>query len=158
MNRIFTLLTIIVSCCIYWRCEARQTGDTNELKVMVNTSQPNVRVGEIFKVSLRVENRAPTNQYFLVWGGGWSNHWKADNTNIILFGQACAKNTLGPVEIKPGGAYINEGEMEILHPVPGGRLLFRMGFTPFIGTNLVQNRFVLGKTLWSKEVVIGVVP
>jgi hypothetical protein len=123
--------------------------------VLVNVLKTNVRVGQPFKVSLRVENTAPTNQSVLVWGCSWSENWKTDNTNIVLFGQECAKNTVCPVEIKPGSAYINEGEMQVLRPVPGKKLSFRMGFTPFTG---YSPGLVWGNTLWSKEVVIAVKP
>lgn len=141
------------------RSETNSTriGGTDSLTVLAKASKANVRVGETFNVSLRVENTAPTNQYVLVWGCSWSENWKADNTNIVLFGQECTKNTVGPVEIKPGCAYINEGEMQVLHPVPGNRLSFRMGFTPFTGLNASSTGYVWGKTLWSDEVVIGVI-
>jgi hypothetical protein len=91
--------------------KAETTNNTNELLVLVKVSKTNIRVGETFNVSLQVENPAPTNQYVLVWDCSWSDNWKTDNTNIVLFGQQCAKNTLGRVEIKPGGAYVNEGEI-----------------------------------------------
>jgi len=156
MIRVLIFLAFVGFYCA--RCEAEEIGGTNSLAVQVKLSLAKVRVGQTFRVSLRVENAAPTNQSVLVWGCSWSENWKTDNTNIVLFGQQCTKNTVGPVEIKPGGAYINEGEMQVLHSVPGKKLSFRMGFTPFTGWNASFTGFVRGKTLWSKEVVIGVTP
>lgn len=156
MNRILILLAFVGFYCE--RCEAEESGSTNSLTVQVKVSKTTCRVGQPFNVSLRVENTTPTNQSVLVWSCSWSDNWKTDNTNVVLLSQQCAKNTVGPVEIKPGSAYINEGQMQVLHPVPGKKLSFRMGFTPFSGWNASYTGFVWGKTLWSKEVVIGVAP
>lgn len=156
MNRVLILLALVGFYCE--RCEAEDSGGTNSLTVQIKVSQAKIRVGQPFKVSLRVENTTPTNQSVLVMLCSWSQNWKTDNKNLILFAQVCAKNGVVPVEIKPGSAYINEGEMQVLHPVPGKKLSFRMGFTPFTGWNESGTGFVWGKTLWSKEVVIGVKP
>ena len=152
MNRLLILLAFVCFGCGH--CEADAIGGANSLRVVVKVLKANVRIGETFKVSLRVENPTPTNQYVLVWGCGWTDHWKTDNTNVVLFGQECAGNGRGRVEIEPGGAYIEEGEMQVLHSVPGNKLSFRMGFTPYI----YVKEFNLGKTLWSEEVEIDVTP
>ena len=152
MNRILILLTFVGFCCGHYEAEA--SDGTNTLRVLVKVLKANVRVGETFNVSLRVENPTPTNQYVIVWSCSWDENWKTDNPNVVLFGQECAGNGRGRVEIEPGGAYIEEGEMQVLHSVPGNKLSFRMGFTPYI----YVKEFNLGKTLWSEEVVIDVTP
>jgi hypothetical protein len=48
--------------------------------------------------------------------------------------------------------------MRVLHPVFGNRLSFRMGFTPFTDWNTSSTGFVWGKTLWSKEVDVDIIP
>lgn len=157
MNRIFILLALVGLYC--GQCEAEELGGTNELRILVKVSKADVRVGEAFKVSLQVENPTPTNQYVFVWGCSWATHWKSDITNVILIDdQECAANTVGRIEIKPGGAQINEGHLQILHPVAGNKLSFRMGFTPFTVWDPVRELYIQGKTSWSHEILIRIIP
>lgn len=153
--RILTLFLLAILCTASWRCKAGKAETTNQLKVVVQPSRANVRVGERFGVTLKVENPTPTNQCVYAWDCSWSDNWESDNTNIVLGKQPCEQNVIGPVVIKPGGEYVNEGQMVVLHPVAGGRLSFRMGFTSFIRTNSVA-LFAKGRTWWSKSISVKV--
>jgi hypothetical protein len=138
MKRIFptaSLLVLLILCSIHWGCEPRETGGPNGLKVTVDASKATVRVGGWFDVTLRVKNEAPTNQYFFAWNCSWSDNWKSDNTNVVLAPQLCTRNFPALVDLKPDASYSNDGKMSIVHPVPGNRVTFRMGFTPCVVTN-----------------------
>jgi hypothetical protein len=49
--------------------------DANSLRVVVIPSKTDVRVKELFKVVLRVENPTATNQIVRVWGCSWDEEW-----------------------------------------------------------------------------------
>ncbi len=122
--------------------------DTNSLRVVVIPSKTEVRVKEIFKVALRVENPTTTNQTVRVWSCSWYEEWKTSNTNISWIGWDCGKNFAVNVDVPPGGAYTNELEMLIPEPIFEKTLSFRMGFTP-IGSQ---------KTFWSDDVKLNILP
>ena len=122
--------------------------NTNSLRVVVIPSTNEVRVQEYFKVALRVENPTKTNQTVYVWTASWDDHWKSSNTNVSWLGWDAAANLAINEEIPAGGAYTNELQMVILHPVSEKRLSFRMGFTPFHSKT----------TFWSDKVKLRVLP
>ena len=122
--------------------------DANSLQVVVIPSKTEVHVKEKFKVALRVENPAATNQTVRVWSCSGEEEWKTSNTNISWFGWDCTKNNIHSVEIPSGGAYTNELEMFISEPISENTLSFRMGFTP------IDSK----KTFWSNEVKLKILP
>jgi len=121
--------------------------DVNSLRVVVIPSKTEVRVKELFKVVLRVENPTATNQIVRVWGCSWDEEWKSSNTNISWVSWACTINNDYDLTILPGGAYTNELEMLIPQPIVNQTLTFSMGFTP-IGSQ---------KTVWSNEVKLNII-
>jgi hypothetical protein len=122
--------------------------DTNSLRVVVKPSKTEVRVMEKFRVELRVENPAGTNQTVRVMSCSWDEEWKSSNTNISWLGWPCPANARIPIEIPPGGAYTNQLDMFIPGPVPRKTLAFQMGFTS-IGSET---------TFWSDEVKLNILP
>jgi hypothetical protein len=120
--------------------------DTNSLRVVIIPSKTEVRIKEIFKVALRVENLTMTNQIVRVMNCSWDEEWKASNTNISWIGWDCGKNFAVNVDVPPGGAYTNELDMLIPEPISEKTLSFRMGFTPIDSQ----------QTFWSDEVKLNV--
>jgi F5/8 type C domain len=122
--------------------------DTNSLRVIIIPSKTEVRIKEVFKVALRVENPTTTSQAVRVMSCSWGEEWKNSNTNIISLGWPCFANAAVNVEIPPGGAYTNELEMLVPEPISQKTLSFRMGFTSIDSH----------QTFWSDAVNIGVDP
>ena len=131
-----------------WAAFSTGAADTGSLRVVVIPSQTEVRVKEVFKVALRVENPAKTNQTVRVMNCSWDEEWKSSNPNVSWLGWNCTRNFAVNIEIQPNGAYTNELEMLIPKPIPEKRLAFRMGFTP------INSK----KTFWSEEVKLNLLP
>jgi hypothetical protein len=122
--------------------------DSNSLRVVVKPSKTEVRIKEIFKVALRVENSTTTNQTVRVMSCIWDDEWKTSNTNISWLGWVCTRNLAIPIEIPPGGAYTNQLAMLIPQPISDKALSFRMSLTP-IGSQT---------TFWSNDVKLKILP
>ena len=127
---------------------ASNAAGTDSLRVVVIPSKTEVHVKEKFKVALRVENLATTNQTVRVMSCSWDEEWKTSNTNISWIGWVCTRNGLVNVEIPPSGAYTNELEMLIPEPISEKTFSFRMGFTP------IDSK----QTFWSNEVKLKILP
>ena len=128
--------------------QAAGPANSNLLRVVVIPSRTEVRARQPFKVALRVENPATTNQTVRVMNCSWDDEWKSSNTNITWIGWDCSKNFAVSVEIPPGGAYTNELEMLIPKPISQKTLSFRMGFTPIDSKS----------AFWSDEVKVNTFP
>ncbi len=126
---------------------AEDAAGTNTLRVVVIPSKTEVRVKEPFKVALRVENPAATNQMVRIWSCSWDDEWKSSNPNILFGGWVCTKNVVYDLTIPPGGAYTNELELLVPQPISDQTLTFQMGFTP-IGSE---------KAYWSDKVKLNII-
>ena len=124
------------------------TDGPNSLRVVVKPAKSQVRVNEGFKVALRVENPAETNQTVRVMSCSWCQEWKASDPRISWSPPECAKNLAISIKIPPHGVYTNELEMSVLQPIAQKTLSFRMGFTSIDSM----------KTFWSDAVTISIAP
>jgi hypothetical protein len=127
------------------------------LRVLVKPSKTNVRVGEPFKVALRVENATRSNRSVRVMSCTWYRAWNLDSDNASS-GKIHDTNTNAfksyendaPVEmiLPPGGAYTNEMELSLDEPTGQRKFSFRMSFTSVDGT----------QAFWSEKVEMNIVP
>jgi hypothetical protein len=138
------LIAGVVAICSVWPAAG---GHSFPLRVVVVPSKTEIHAREPFALALRVENISQTNQTIRVMCCSWQDEWKSSNPKIGLNGCECIKNLLVNIEIPPGDAYTNLGEMLIFKPIRGKTLSFRMGFTS-IGSK---------ETIWSDEVKLPII-
>ncbi len=113
-----------------------------------------VRIGEAFKVELRLENRTTTTQ-FLDVKRSWFPRWRSDTLEVSIV-KWDWKDEETTAAIDAGAAKVNIVEMMIPRITPHRRHSFRMGFAQSAEPNGEPSNWWEVATAWSNEVSVEV--
>lgn len=119
---------------------------SSPLSVTVKPQKDRIRLDEHFKVSVRVVNTSRSRQSFQVANGSWEMHWKSSNDRVHWVPRAVFRNFFETVNLDPGQAYEQTGDMLMAPGKPQKEVVFKMGFTPRGST----------QTYWSNKVTVHI--
>ena len=110
---------------------ARDNLKASPLKPEIKLVQTAVKNHETFSVSTTLLNAGSKVWMLEVLACGDSYHWVSDNPSILVMGQACARNSVSKIYLKPGETY--EKTVPVRVELVDGKaqpqsLTFRLGF------------------------------
>ena len=110
---------------------ARDNLKVSPLKPDIKLVQTVVKNRDSFLVSTTLLNSGSTVWMLEVWACGDSYHWVSDNPSVFVAGEACLKNSVSKIYLKPGQTYEKSVPVRIELAASKAQprsLTFRLGF------------------------------